>query len=203
MNRTMASRSGRAALTSDRRVTMAESRVRAFRRTVRRIERLLAFDLKDTCFSCGVTLAQCHTLLDLEGAGRATVGDLADRMELDKSTLSRTVDGLVRLGKIRRVPHPDDRRAVTLTLTAEGRKTCARIHAVNDRLFEEVLAALPAGKADGIVAALEEFARALAVGTHRADSACATTSEPRAIAPGQRAARRRRPHPMHRARRNR
>ena len=150
---------------------MAESGVREFRKTIRRLERLLTFDLKDTCCCSGVTMAQCHTLLELEALDQVTLGELSGRMELDKSTLSRNVWGLVQAGHIRVAPHPGDRRAVVLTLTAKGRRTCAQINTVNDALFLRVIDALPAGAVDGIMAALESFARALAAATNRTEPA--------------------------------
>jgi DNA-binding MarR family transcriptional regulator len=147
-------------------------RVRRFRKAIRLFERLLSFDLKDTCGCGGVTLAQCHTLLELEELGQATVGELAGRMQLDKSTLSRTVEGVVSIGLVRRSARPGDRRVVALTLTDQGKQVCRQINASNDRLFGRVLEAVPAGEVAGILAGFDTLAGALAATLKLPEAAC-------------------------------
>ena len=55
-------------------------------------ERLTARQLKEESCCRGVTLAQCHTILEIEELGQATTVELSKRLGLDKSTLSRTID---------------------------------------------------------------------------------------------------------------
>ncbi len=114
--------------------------VRKFRETLRRFERLIEGRLRASAGCCGVSLAQCHALLEIEALGRPALNELAQSLELDKSTLSRTVEGLVRLGLVARAAHAADRRSVSLSLTEKGRQTCARINRENDALFTRVLA---------------------------------------------------------------
>lgn len=49
------------------------------------------------------------------------VSELAMALYLDKSTVSRQIDGLARLGLVERLPDPDDARARLVTLTTEGK----------------------------------------------------------------------------------
>jgi DNA-binding MarR family transcriptional regulator len=53
-------------------------------------------------------------------SGPQRVGDLADLLHLDISTVSRQVAHLAGLGLIARQPDPTDRRAQLLTLTDDG-----------------------------------------------------------------------------------
>jgi DNA-binding MarR family transcriptional regulator len=117
---------------------MERSEIRKFRESLRRFERLVSSQLKDSSCCSGVTLAQCHALLEIEARGNPSLGELAQALGLDKSTLSRTVDGMVNMGLVERVFHPHDRRSVQLSLTVQGEGTCNRINAENDGLFSRV-----------------------------------------------------------------
>jgi DNA-binding MarR family transcriptional regulator len=76
---------------------------------------------QDSCCQ-GVTLAQCHTILEIENQGQATTVELSKRLGLGKSTLSRTIDGLVNNGLVARVVNPTDRRFNLLSLTTKGQE---------------------------------------------------------------------------------
>jgi len=90
---------------------------------------------------CGVTLAQCHTLLEL-AASQLSLTGLAAALDLDPSTLSRTVDGLVRAGMVERAEDASDRRSLRLTLTAAGRAKVAFIDGVCNRYYADLLAGM-------------------------------------------------------------
>jgi DNA-binding MarR family transcriptional regulator len=114
--------------------------VRGFREALRRFERLIEVRLRDSGGCRGVSLAQCHALLEIEALGQPALNELAQSLGLDKSTLSRTVEGLVRLDLVTRASNAADRRSVQLSLTEKGLETCARINRENDALFTRVLA---------------------------------------------------------------
>ena len=113
--------------------------IRQFRSALRILERATAGGLDAESECCGVTGAQCHFLLELDEAGSVTVNELAARLDLNKSTVSRTADSLVRDGLINRNEAADDRRRAVLTLTDEGVKRIAVIHALCDRFYAAVL----------------------------------------------------------------
>ncbi|WP_052849237.1 MarR family winged helix-turn-helix transcriptional regulator [Streptomyces avicenniae] len=54
---------------------------------------------------------------------------LVHALDLDPSTVSRTVQRLERKGLLTRAPSPADRRAVLVTLTPEGRALLPGVHA--------------------------------------------------------------------------
>ncbi len=93
---------------------MEKTKIREFRKALRQLERLIDSQQKFCCN--GVTLAQCHALLEVEELGQATTGQLADSLNLDKSTLSRTIDGLVNLRLLERLSDPKDRRIIPPSL---------------------------------------------------------------------------------------
>ncbi len=120
--------------------------VQQFRKDLRRIERRLfgLIGLDGQC--CGVTRAQCHVLLAVEEKGLTTVTDLASNLELDKSTLSRTIEGLVGMGLVRRETNSGNRRSQDICLTPEGERAAASIGSQWNNYFETIFSGLSASK---------------------------------------------------------
>lgn len=84
----------------------------------------LAQRISDHVGTCASTLnlteAQAVALRELTGP--MTSRELARRMSCEPSNVTYVVDRLVRLGLVERQPHPHDRRAKQLVLTASGTK---------------------------------------------------------------------------------
>ncbi len=135
--------------------------IRSFRRSLRQLERETSYSLGRETECCGVTVAQCHLLLEAEMRSRASLGDLAEALALDSSTLSRTVDGLAGLGFLSRVQDPADRRKIAIDLTDEGRVKAASINDECDRLYRAVLLDIPGEKRSGVVESIGILAGAL------------------------------------------
>jgi len=112
--------------------------IAAFRRQLRVLEREVVRQLEADTGCCGVTVAQCHTLLEL-AASELSLTALATALDLDNSTLSRTVDGLVRAGMVVRAEDASDRRSVRLTLTDAGRAKVAFIDDACNRYYDDLL----------------------------------------------------------------
>jgi DNA-binding MarR family transcriptional regulator len=65
----------------------------------------------------GIGPADMHALEELEVSGGLTPGQLCARLQLTSGSVTALADRLERLGFIRRVPHPTDRRTSVLRLT--------------------------------------------------------------------------------------
>ncbi len=117
--------------------------VREFRKNLRRLDQLIVSQLREDIYIHGVSVAQCHCLLAVEQLGRPSQNELAEQLCLDKSTLSRTVEGLVQIGLLERAIDDRDRRVYRIRLTVLGEKTCAAINTSNDELYGRVLDRLP------------------------------------------------------------
>ena len=124
-------------------------------------ERLTARQLKAESCCQGVTVAQCHPILEIEELGQATTGVLSKQLGLDKSTLSRTIDGLVNIGLVERVPHPTDRRFNLLSLTAKGQEVADRINQSNDCFFRQVFKEIGSNRHDDVIDNFEELVLAM------------------------------------------
>lgn len=87
----------------------------------------------------GISLSQCLTLLEIERNREISVSDLAQKLSLDKSTVSRTVDGLVNIDLVNRIIPQENRRMALIHLTDSGKKVCSSINYTNDSYVNEVL----------------------------------------------------------------
>ncbi|MFJ4468144.1 MarR family winged helix-turn-helix transcriptional regulator [Streptomyces sp. NPDC089424] len=68
-------------------------------------------------------------------------GELANRLGVEASHVTRTVQQLQRAGFVSRVPDPDDRRAQRIELTDTGREAIERIRDVGARGMQLALSA--------------------------------------------------------------
>jgi DNA-binding MarR family transcriptional regulator len=75
--------------------------------------------------AAGVSPPRLSALSVVVRDGPVTVGDLAEIEGVRAPTMTRLVDGLERDGLVRRFPHPDDRRAVLVRVTAHGSRALA------------------------------------------------------------------------------
>ena len=140
---------------------MENQKIRTFRKSLRLFERLTAEQMREDSCCRGVTLAQCHMLLEIEDMGRATIVELSKRLGLDKSTLSRTVDGLVNIGLLERAPHPNDRRFNLLSLTQNGQEVADHINQANDEFFRQVFEGIQSERHDEVIDNFETLVRAM------------------------------------------
>ena len=140
---------------------METSKIRGFRRLLRRFERLTTLQLREDSGCQGVTPGQCHVILEIEALAQATTQELSRALDLDKSTLSRTIDGLVNIGLVQRSPHPQDRRSILLSLSTRGAATADRINQANDDYFARVFQRIPVERHDRVIRDFELLTSAL------------------------------------------
>ncbi|WNL46313.1 MarR family transcriptional regulator [Dyella sp. BiH032] len=68
--------------------------------------------------------------------GPMTAGELARAVELDGGAMTRQLDQLERKGYLRRRPHEQDRRALRIELTEQGRALTQELMNCNDRVLK-------------------------------------------------------------------
>jgi len=124
------------------------------REQVRLLERRLGFLNENDMSCCGVTLAQCHALVEIGRAGAISLRELAELLGLDNSTASRTIQNLVTRGLVSREASAEDRRYVTITLTETGRELFLGVEARMEHRFGEICSTLPPEKREQVLEAL-------------------------------------------------
>jgi DNA-binding MarR family transcriptional regulator len=142
-------------------IEISDTDLTRFRKFLRALERSIAGQLKDETVCCGITSAQCHTILELEERGKASVSELADSFGLDRSTLSRTIDGLVTGGLLSRVENQEDRRYSLITLTEEGKKKVTWVNDLCNSDYRRLFSFIPREKHTMVIEAAEILADAM------------------------------------------
>lgn len=142
-------------------VIVASETLFRLRENVRLLTRKLGLLEKGEASCCGVTLSQCHTIVEIGRAGSISVNDLANMLGLDKSTMSRTVNNLVEMGLVNREPNPENRRCLNIDLTAKGQALFLEIESSMEQYYRDVYGALPEDKREQVIESLEILVRSL------------------------------------------
>jgi DNA-binding MarR family transcriptional regulator len=90
----------------------------------------------------GILLADNEALLNVaHAAAPLRMSDIAERLVLSRGGTTKVIDRLEELGFVSRQADPEDRRAVVVEITPEGREVLARARTVIDASLSEVWAA--------------------------------------------------------------
>lgn len=130
---------------------MESKAIERFRAKLREIERAVWLQTKSEALCCGVTMAQCHAILEIGAAGELNLKDLAARLGLDNSTLSRTVESLVQDGLADRTPSKEDRRATVIRLNEKGRAALERINSTWNGICRDMFRGIPREKHEQLI----------------------------------------------------
>lgn len=115
-------------------IERALTRITYLSTRARRHERLMAL--------AGVPLDRAAVALLRQVADSEPLrpGELATRLGVEASHVTRTVQQLQKSGYVTRVPDPDDRRAQRIELTEAGREAIARVRDAGARGMQSALA---------------------------------------------------------------
>ncbi|HHY45802.1 MAG TPA: MarR family transcriptional regulator [Firmicutes bacterium] len=91
------------------------------RELLKKLVRSIGLLHREETACCGITLSQCHALGEVATQEGLTPGELAVRLGINPSAVTRITDALVQNGLVRRESDLSDRRLVRLFPTPEGR----------------------------------------------------------------------------------
>jgi DNA-binding MarR family transcriptional regulator len=131
------------------------------RETMRRLERRIVMDEDHLKSCCGISLTQCHAMVEIGRAGSISVRSLSERMGLDNSTVSRAVDTLVAKGIAHRETDPSNRRFVTISLTRMGQTEFHGIESSMNVYYEKVLDTIAKEKREQVVESIQLLLQAV------------------------------------------
>jgi DNA-binding MarR family transcriptional regulator len=114
---------------------------------------------------CGeaIPVAEAHALMDL-ASGPLSHGQLAIRLHLEKSTVTRLVRQLQKRGWVQRYGTERDSRVKFIRLTAKGRAAWRRLEGARHAKFERLMAAIPAKQRSNVIEMLELLREAMGQG---------------------------------------
>src|ERR1700759_997190 len=133
--------------------------------SVMRVHQILMARLNDLLEPFGLTFPRYEALMLLRFAKRGSLplGKMGERLQVHRTSVTNTIDGLEKLKLVRRVPHETDRRAVLAEITPAGRKIAERAteplnaaHSATEPLSDADLAGL-AGILQGLRAGAGDF----------------------------------------------
>ena len=102
---------------------------------------LLDADMTQALARDGLTKSRAPVVWALQQHGPSTQKALADRLGTTPRNVTGLVDGLVATGFVTREPHPTDRRATLVSLTAQGRAVMEQMASDHDELAQQLFAA--------------------------------------------------------------
>ena len=105
----------------------------------------------------GISVSQCYTLDALKTHGPMAMGDLAGRLHLEISTMTRVVDHLVADDLATRVTDAKDRRVCRVQLTRKGRSLISKIRAELITRYEVVLREIPAQSREAVITTMSRL----------------------------------------------
>lgn len=109
-----------------------------FRELIRILERKLGLlNKQDVCYS-EVTLAQCHALVEIGRSNTISLKELSSILGLNISTMSRTVETLVKKELVSRSSSKTDRRSIDIQLTDKGLSIFDNIENKMDSEFKNI-----------------------------------------------------------------
>ena len=127
---------------------------------------LLGEDMAQGLARIGLTGPRAHLVWELGQRGPSTQRALASALGVTPRNVTGLVDGLAATGFVTREPHPTDRRATLVTLTAHGSQVAARFvqerAMLADLLFADMPDAVFSGLLDGLDIVLARLRAALA-----------------------------------------
>ena len=125
------------------------------RELIRMLERKLGV-LQDSGFSCcQITMSQCHALVEIGRAKGISLNELAELLNLENSTMSRTVNNLVANELVKRDIDPQDRRYVTISLTDKGNEIYQGIEEEMNLYFKKIYETIPADKRQQVLESID------------------------------------------------
>jgi DNA-binding MarR family transcriptional regulator len=103
----------------------------------------------------GLGPAELNVLANLGDGRPRTVSDLAAAVGSRPTTMTSVLDRLERRGHLIRTTHPEDRRALVITLTTRGRRAATAVRRAVRRIEQRALGELSAETSDVLRAALD------------------------------------------------
>ena len=134
--------------------------IERFRASLRLFERAIERINQSNC-CLGINVPQCHTIMEIGLADALSVNELAEKMNLDKSTVSRQVEKLVQEDIINRITSPKDRRRVHISLTSKGKQMYKTMNQSMNEQFQTAFQKIPEKELETFLKVFNQITRSL------------------------------------------
>jgi len=137
-----------------------QSFIESFRVELRLFERAIERINQSNC-SLGINIPQCHTIMEIGLAKSLSMNELAEKMNLDKSTVSRQIEKLVQEDLVERITAAEDRRRVHLSLSSKGKTIYTTMNKAMNKQFETAFEKIPTKELTIFFKVFQQISRAL------------------------------------------
>lgn len=117
--------------------------------------------LNDAYFNIGVTLAERHLLTELIKCSSLTMGEIAELLLIDKSTVSRLIANAVKKGFVECIADEKDKRKRFIKLTVKGKQTYNAFESIAFNQSKEALLHLTNDEIDTVHKGIAIYAKGL------------------------------------------
>lgn len=139
---------------------ISDAEINLLRQNARSVVRELGL-LNDAYFDIGVTLAERHLLIELNSCLYPTIGEIAERLLLDKSTASRLIAKAVKKGYVKCSSDKNDKRKRFLEFTDLGRAVLNAFEPIAFKQTKEALKTLTAEEIATVYQGIALYAKGL------------------------------------------
>jgi DNA-binding MarR family transcriptional regulator/L-amino acid N-acyltransferase YncA len=139
---------------------LSSEEINLLRHNARSVVRELGL-LNDAYFEIGVTLAERHLLIELTTCTCPTLGEIAERLLIDKSTVSRLIAKAIKKGYVKCSSDEKDKRKRFLHLTELGKKTLNAFEPIAFNQTKEALLTLTAEEIELVRQGVALYAKGL------------------------------------------
>ena len=114
---------------------------------VQKTSRIFQLMERDNVIQSKYTTSQSYLLIELLNSyeNELTVNDIVAKMKLEKSSVTRLVDGLVKNKLVKRIRNSEDKRVVKAKLTTEGTSVAKSIKENRLEYYKSIIKKLPKG----------------------------------------------------------
>lgn len=132
-----------------------------FRSNVQSFIRIFGL-LEQNVTPCGfpLSVSQVYAIQELENT-TMSITELAQQLHLERSSVSRLVDGLIKENLINRDINEANRREMVLSLTEKGTRTIQQVREQSIRFYQSILGDLPDNDQTLIIEGFKKFTVAL------------------------------------------
>jgi len=109
-----------------------------------------------------ISVAEWRVLVHLTQISEISVRDIFTRVDMDRARVTRAVQRLQARGLVLKLVNEEDRRLVRLTLTDQGHAFAAELSRLAAAFEQRLLAALPCGAGDQMLAQFDALESVLA-----------------------------------------
>lgn len=131
------------------------------RELLRILVRNLGILEKSDASCCGVTIAQCHAIVEIGRVESISLIELADLLGLDKSTMSRTINNLVEAELVHRDVDTENRRYIAIRLTEKGAEVFRSIEDSMEGYYSNIFLTIPEERRNQVLESLEILVKAV------------------------------------------